>query len=76
MLRRATDAIRAAWRELAQASALLLGWALFTAGLARLTVPEVWLLSGGLLLLSACGWRWLYVFFGRGMYALSEDGDE
>jgi hypothetical protein len=54
----------------AHALGILAGWALLTAGLAALIVPEVWLLSSGLLLLSLAGWGHLRVLFGAGLYAL------
>lgn len=56
--------------EFAHGLAIVLGWALLTAGLARLLVPEVWLLSGGVLLLSAVGWGHLRVLAMTGLYAL------
>lgn len=71
----------AAWAELAadlwklravllHGAAIVGGWALVTAGLASLLVPEVWLLSGGLFLLSLAGWGHLRVLFTLGAYAL------
>lgn len=54
------------------AGAILLGWAALTAGLARIgAAPIVWRLSLGLLLLSACGWRFLVVLARDGLYALT-----
>ena len=53
------------------ALAIVLGWALLTAGIAALLVPEVWLISAGLLLLSLAGWGHLRVLFGAGLYALA-----
>jgi len=54
----------------AHALAIVLGWALLTGGIAALLVPEVWLISAGLLLLSLAGWGHLRVLFGAGLYAL------
>lgn len=60
------------WNEgrTAHALAIFAGWGLLTWGVARLLVPEVWLISGGLLLLSFAGWGHLRVLFGAGVYAL------
>ena len=55
--------------------AILGGWGLLTAGIAFLLVPEVWLISGGLLLLSLAGWAHLRVLFTAGLYALSRRSD-
>ena len=52
-------------------AAILAGWALLTWGVARLLVPEVWLISGGLFLLSVAGWGHLRTLIGAGVYALS-----
>jgi len=52
------------------ALAIVAGWALLTAGIAALLVPEVWLISAGVLLLSLAGWGHLRVLFGAGLYAL------
>ena len=57
--------------EIAHGFAIVLGWALLTAGLARLLVPEVWLLSGGVFLLSVAGWGHLRVLATAGLYALT-----
>lgn len=59
------------WPETLHATGLLLGWALITWGVARLIVWEVWLLSGGLLLLSLSGWKHMRIVFGAGLYTLS-----
>ena len=40
------------WPEVAMACSYVGGWALLTWGIGRLLVPEVWLISGGLFLLS------------------------
>lgn len=56
------------------AAAILLGWALVTEGVARLSVPEVRLVSAGLLLLSLAGWSHLRALFGAGLYALTRGG--
>ena len=50
---------------------ILGGWALVTWGVADLTVPEVWPVSGGLFVLSLVGWKFLGTLFGRGLYVLS-----
>lgn len=67
-------AVRVTWSGRAaalHAGAILGGWALLTAGVASLLVPEVWLISAGLLLLSLAGWGHLRVLFGKGVYALT-----
>jgi hypothetical protein len=62
------------WAAIGHASAIVLGWALLTAGIAALLVPEVWLISGGLLLLSLAGWGHLRILFAAGLYTLSRRG--
>lgn len=64
-------AVVGAWRPILHACAIVGGWALLTAGVASLLVPEVWLISGGLFLLSLVGWGHLRVLFAAGIYALS-----
>lgn len=54
---------------------ILGGWALLTWGVARLLVPEVWLISAGLLLLSFAGWGHLRTLSRMGLYALSRRPD-
>lgn len=55
---------------------LVLGWALVTWAIVRLTSSEAWLFSGGLFLLSLVGWRFIGVLFLNGLYALSVEDDE
>lgn len=43
--------VASAWASITMVLSFVGGWALITWGLARLLVPEVWLLSGGLFLL-------------------------
>lgn len=64
--------------ELLTALAALLGWFLLTWVAASLISPWAWPASGGLLLLSICGWRFLAVIAWRGLYDLSRDpgGDD
>lgn len=50
---------------------ILGGWALLTYGVASLTVPEVWPISGGLFCLSFAGWGHLRVLFTMGWWALN-----
>lgn len=57
--------------EIATAAAFLLGWTAVTWGVARLTVPEVWPISAGVLLLSMGGWRLLATIAREGLYALT-----
>lgn len=71
----AFDGLWANRAALLHAGAILGGWALLTAGLASLLVPEVWLISGGLFLLSLAGWGHLRVLFGVGLYTLRRRSD-
>ena len=64
------------WRaraEILLSLALLCGWALLTWGIVLLTTPKVWPISGGLLLLSVCGWRLLWTVFSHGLYSLTRE---
>ncbi len=54
--------------------ALVSGWALLTWGLDELLGPVVWKVSGGVFLLSLCGWRLLLRIFGDGLYHLMQGG--
>ena len=68
--------MRAVWRvraEILAALAMLGGWALLTYGIAILTTPKVWPLSGGLLLLAAGGWRMLWTSASYGLYGLTRE---
>lgn len=56
--------------------AFLVGWCLVTFAVASLTVPQVWPLSIGLLLLSAGGWRMLVGLATDGLYALTRPKPE
>ena len=60
--------------ELLVAVAILGGWALLTWGIARLVVPEVWPISGGLLLLSLAGWKFCWTLVREGLYVLTRKG--
>ncbi|HKV74577.1 MAG TPA: hypothetical protein VJN95_08660 [Gemmatimonadales bacterium] len=51
----------------------LLGWGLLSLGFALLLGPIVWPFAGGILLLSACGWKMLFVLARDGLYALTKD---
>lgn len=66
------------WKaEILQAVALLGGWAAITRGI-RSFIPsrvDVWSISVGLLLLSLCGWRFLYVLGRSGLYAISRKSE-
>lgn len=69
-----SGAARAVWGARAVAlhtASIVGGWALLTAGVAELLVPEVWLVSGGLFLLSLAGWSHLRVVFSHGLYSLT-----
>jgi len=63
------------WAVIGHASAIVLGWALLTAGVAALLVSEVWLISGGLFLLSLAGWGHLRILAAAGLYTLSRRGE-
>ena len=60
------------WREYLLGIAVVGGWGLITLFVASLTNRLAWPLSGGFLLLSLSGWRWLFDVFTKGMYALSQ----
>ena len=64
-----TWAVRA---QLLHVLAIVGGWALVTAGVAALLVPEVWLISGGLFLLSLAGWGHLWRVFSLGLFKLAK----
>jgi hypothetical protein len=71
-------AIRTVWGARAavlHCSAVVLGWASVTWGVAALLVPEVWQISLGLFLLSLAGWGHLRVVFASGVYALHRKKD-
>jgi hypothetical protein len=70
-LARGYEAGRRTAPELAFTGAVLAGWALLTTFAAAFAGPRVWLLSGGLLLLSGCGWKFLYRIARDGLYVLS-----
>lgn len=65
------------WQEgrTAHVVCILGGWALLTWGVARLLVVEVWMISGGLLLLSVAGWGHLRILSDAGLYALKSAGE-
>lgn len=67
--------LASAWKAraaLLHALAIMLGWALLTAGVARLAPSDVtWLVSGGLFFLSVAGWGHLRMLFVVGLYTLS-----
>lgn len=65
------------WSEGRTAHSLVIlgGWALLTWGVADLTVPQVWPISGGLFLLSLAGWGHLRVVAVAGLYTLKRMGD-
>jgi hypothetical protein len=58
-------------REALLVVAILGGWGLLTWGLALLTTPKVYPISGGLLLLSCAGWRMLWAIASDGLYTLT-----
>jgi hypothetical protein len=57
--------------ELLLAAAGITGWTLLTWGLARLLVPEVWLISGGLFFLALFGFGPLKELAADGLYVLT-----
>lgn len=72
---RYVEAAKASVAPALHALSILCGWALLTHGIASLTAPEAWPLSGGLFLLSLAGWGHLRVLFTAGLYALSKAGE-
>ena len=73
VIARACLTIYAARAEILVSAAMLGGWALLTYGIALLTTPKVWPISGGLLLLSAGGWRLLWTIVSYGLYSLTRE---
>jgi hypothetical protein len=65
--------------EIAVATAALTGWLLTTAGAAALLSSRgaraLWLVSGGLLLISLCGWKFLRAIVVNGLYALTRNSN-
>lgn len=61
--------------EIAVSASAIAGWALCTWTLASLVSAWAWPLSGGLFLLSLCGWRFLAVVAWVGLYSLSRDDE-
>lgn len=57
--------------EVATAAAFVLGWILVTWALALWISPRIWLVSGGLLLISLGGWEFLLTVMRKGLYALT-----
>ncbi len=70
--REALRAVRSVAAEITVSVTLLGGWALVTWGIARLTSVEAWIFSGGVLLLSLTGWRWMFNVMSAGLYDLSK----
>lgn len=73
--RRARELVRATlanWQVIALAASYLVGWVLLTWGVARLLVPEVWPISGGLFFLSLGGLGLLKDVATEGLYVLSK----
>ncbi len=66
----ALAAVLGAWAEILDGLGIIAGWALLTWGLASLLVWEVWLLSGGVFVLSIVGWKHLRTIFTEGLYPL------
>lgn len=56
--------------DLSVALATIAGWLLITAGIAALSVPEVWPISIGLLLLAGAGCRTIGIVVYHGLYKL------
>lgn len=59
--------------EIAVATAALGGWALVTAVVAHFLGFLAWVGSAGLLLLSLCGWLYLWKLITKGLYTLSQE---
>jgi protein-S-isoprenylcysteine O-methyltransferase Ste14 len=69
-------AVAKARAEILTVASFLIGWALLTKGVAALTAPVAWTFSTGLLLLSLCGWKFLWAVMSAGLYTLTREGDE
>ena len=66
---------RIPWAEVLVALAALGGWVLLTWTAAELVSPWVWPVSGGVGLLTLCGWRFLFTVAVYGLYSLTRDDD-
>jgi hypothetical protein len=70
-MRGALKAFGRYWQQLLLGVTYVCGWGLLTWGVAQLTVPEVWAISGGLFLLSLGGLGLLKDIALEGLYVLS-----
>lgn len=65
--------------EIAVAVTALAGWLLTTAGMASPLAPKsaraLWLASIGILLLSLCGWKFLFTIVTNGLYVLTRNNN-
>lgn len=64
--------------ELAVTVGAILGWALLTGGLAAVLpthAKALWLASAGMLLLSLCGWKFLWTIVTTGLYTLTRNSN-
>jgi hypothetical protein len=78
LLQRLSITLRDRWKaivairaELLTAAAFLAGWVLITWAIALYTSPRIWLVSGGLLLISLGGWEFLLTIMRKGLYSLT-----
>ena len=67
--------IKRYYKEILLTIGFLTGWILFTHGIALLLGNSIYYLSFGGLLLSLCGYKFIFKVFIDGIYVLSQKGD-
>ena len=67
--------IKRYYKEILLTIGFLTGWILFTHGIALILGNSIYYLSFGGLLLSLCGYKFIFKVFIDGIYALSQKGD-
>lgn len=66
--------MKQALAEILVATAAIAGWLAFSSAIAQIAPPGiVWRASVGFLLLSLCGWKFLYTLAREGLYALTRE---
>ena len=63
------------YKEILLIIGFLTGWILFTHGIAIILGNSIYYLSFGGLLLSLCGYKFIFKVFIDGIYVLSQKGD-
>ena len=67
--------IKRYYKEILLTIGFLIGWILFTHGIALMLGESIYYLSFGGLLLSLCGYKFIFKVFIDGIYVLSQKGD-